>query len=288
MTMTVASASRVIVTATMAVLLATAVGSRHVIAQATTQPPRFEVASVKVNKSGERLMQLSMPPGRLIAVNVPLRQLIQFSYRLQDYQMVGGPDWQMTERFDINAKAETDASPETVSLMLQTLLADRFKLVIHREVRNMPIYALVIARDDKRLGPKLTASTVDCDAVRSARTPAAQQPRTADGRPLCGMNITRGRTWSGGAPVSILLLWLSQTVQRTVIDRTGLDGNFDVDLTFAPEQAPRPPGDTQPAGDSNGPSLFTALQEQLGLKLEAGTGPVDVLVIDSVQKPTED
>jgi uncharacterized protein (TIGR03435 family) len=274
------------------VLFLTAGFGMAAIAAQTPAPPRaaFDVVSVKPNASGERTMQLSLQPsGRLVAVNVPLQTLIQYAYQLQDYQMVGGPEWQRTDRFDIMATSSASMAAGAMVVMqpmIQSLLADRFRLIVHRESRDMPIFALVKAKSDGRLGPALTKSTVDCDAIRSAARPGVPQPLNASGQPACGMRITRGHAWSGGFPVSNLLLWLSQTVQRTVVDRTGLTGNYDADVTFTPDLPPGAQVDAPAAADP--PSLFTALQEQLGLRLDAQRGPVDVLVIDSAEKPAED
>ena len=149
----------------------------------------------------------------------------------------------------------------------------------------MPLYALVLARADGRLGPNLTLSKADCDAANAGRVPPP--PRGPDGKPVCGMNAGRGRLMVGGFPIPQLMLWFSQNVQRTVIDRTGLVGNYDFDLTFTPNQPPTASAD-QAAADATGASIFTAVQEQLGLKLDARQGPVEVLVIDSAERPRED
>jgi uncharacterized protein (TIGR03435 family) len=270
--------------------------------QAVADPhPTFEVASVKINRSGENNMRIGLQPGgRFTTTNVPLRALIRFAYQLQDFQMVGGPDWLTADRFDIVAKAEGDAPPSApgtvgpIQLMLRDLLEDRFKVAVHHETRDLPIYALVLARTDKKLGPKLSASTVDCQAMMSAAMarggpPAA--PPQVNGRPVCGMQVGLGRMVGGGFPLSQLASSLSQMVQRVVIDRTGLAGNYDLELTYTPDQMPQgtpPPGAPAPPPiDPNGPSIFTALQEQLGLKLDSQRGPVEVLVIDRAERPTE-
>ena len=265
--------------------------------------PTFEVASIKPNKSGDGRVMFGMQPGgRFTATNVPLRGIVVMAYQLQNFQLLGGPDWIDSERFDINAKAEGDiplgtpGSVGTMQLMLQALLAERFGLVVHREKRDLPIYALVLARNDGKLGPQLRPSTVDCQALgRSGRggPPAPNAPPPPPGeRPPCGMRMGPGNLMGGGFPVSQLAVALSPRVQRIVVDRTGLTGNFDLDLTWTPDQMPqgqRPPGAPEPPPiDPNGPSLFTALQEQLGLKLESTRGDVDVLVIDHVEAPKPD
>jgi uncharacterized protein (TIGR03435 family) len=187
--------------------------------------------------------------------------------------------------------------------MLRALLADRLKLKVHTESREMPIYALVLARSDGNLGPQLKKAAIDCGAIGAAR---GRGPAPAPGAPdargpanalppdvmRCGMRIGPGNVMAGGVVLPQFANTLAILVGRIVVDRSGLTGNFDIDLQFTPEQMPAfgpagpPPG--APPVDPNGPSIFTAIQEQLGLKLEATKGPVDVLVIDHVEHPTED
>ena len=175
--------------------------------------------------------------------------------------------------------------------MVKALMADRFKLRFHLETRELPVYELVLARTDGRLGPKLKPSTVDCAAAtRGAPPPAPPAPPPPGARPTCGMRSSTDRAagatlTAGGAMLAQLAANLSNAVGRTVVDKTGLAGGYDMDLFFIPDATMRP-ADVQFAAD--GPSLFTALQEQLGLKLESAKGPVEVLVIDSAQKPVED
>lgn len=265
---------------------------------ASSASPKFEVAAIKPNKSGEPFMRIGVQPGgRFTATNVPVRDLIRSAYQVQPFQLVGGADWIGTERFDITAKAEgeiTMAPPGTVGpmqWMLRSLLAERFKLVAHEEERELPIYSLIFARTDKKLGPKLQVSTIDCQGIINAARgggPPAIPPPTASGRPTCGMRVGPGQIMAGGFPMSNLANALAPMVQRYVIDRTGLTGNYDMEVAFTPEQMPQGGGANAPNFDPNGPSIYTALQEQLGLKLDSQRGPVKVLVIDSVERPTED
>jgi uncharacterized protein (TIGR03435 family) len=182
--------------------------------------------------------------------------------------------------------------------MLKALLAERFKLVAHNESRELPVYDLVMARSDARPGPQLRKSDVDCAALFAARRgggPPPPPPQPGE-RMQCGMFGGIGRVTAGAVTMAQFGTLLSRLVNRTVVDKTGLAGNFDIDLTFTPDQPARAPGapPDQPIRangvdiDPNGPSLFTALQEQLGLKLDSQKGPVDVVVIDSVEHPTED
>jgi uncharacterized protein (TIGR03435 family) len=205
--------------------------------------------------------------------------------------------------------------------MMKTLLAERFRLVAHAETREMPILALVLARSDGRLGPQLKKSAVDCAALAApqrggpppdGRGGPPPNGRRGDGsglagrgtpppagtafslgeRPQCGGRGGFGQMIAGGLPISQFVTQLSQLTSRVVVDRTGLTGGYDIDLKWTPTPdqlppGPPPPGFEPPPVDPNGPSLFTALEEQLGLKLDAARGPVDVLVIDGIEPPTE-
>jgi len=271
-----------------------------------TPAPAFEVASIKPNNSGDgTVMMQQQPGGRFTAKNIPLRLLIRNAYQLQDFQIVGAPSWINSERYDIVAKAEDGTPPETpsldrtgpnrIQLMIRSLLAERFQLVAHEETRELPIYALVVARSDGKLGPDLKKSEVDCNAVFAAGRGRGMPPPPPPGapqpgeRPQCGIRIGMGNLAMGGAPLPQFANSLAMFVGRTVQDKTGLAGNYDVTLTWTPDQMPqRPPGAPEPPpADPNGPSIFTALQEQLGLKLDSQKGPVSVLVIDRVERPKE-
>ena len=184
--------------------------------------------------------------------------------------------------------------------MLQSLLADRFKLAAHRENREMPIFALVAARGDRRLGEKLRPSSTDCAAMFAERARAGQPgPLVSGDRPTCGLVVSPWSIRIGGGPLSQLTMVLTQMTNRFVVDQTGLAGNYDVDLQWTPTglRMNRPPGgDGAPGGpplpvpppDANGATLETAIQEQLGLKLDPQRAPVPVLVIDRVDQPTPD
>jgi uncharacterized protein (TIGR03435 family) len=268
--------------------------------------PTFDVASVRPNTSGDnKQMSQILPGGRFNGINIPPRLLIINSFGLQEQQLVGAPPWISSERFDIVAKAEGELGPpistdgpSRLQLMIRTLLEDRFKLKVHRESKEVPIYSLVLARPDGRLGKGLTVSTVDCEALAAARrnSPPSDVPKRGE-RPECGAWIGFGELTAGGRPLVELVSLLSSTVGRSVVDRTGLTGRYDVTLRWTPERLPqREPG--TPAGqpfrmngveiDPNGPSIFTALQEQLGLKLESDRGTVEALVIDHIERPRPD
>ena len=249
------------------------------------QRQSFEVASVKPNKSGETTSFLTPRPGGNFAVgNMTLRGLIMFAYGIQGFQLVGVPDWVATERFDITAKAAADVPPTPIgrtspeALMLRSLLEDRFRLSAHRETRDLPIYALVLARADGRLGPQLRQTTSDyCARLLAAAGKAGDTPIPA-GCPVCGMRPggTGNEITAGAIPMNEFARFLNVNVGRTVVDRTGLTGVWDFDLKWSPPNAPTP--------DPDRPSIFTALQEQLGLRLDATTGPVEVLVIDRLER----
>jgi len=258
----------------------------------------FEVASVKPNRSsGNVFPQVQVQAGgRFVATNLTLQGLLVFAYGLNAGVEVEGPAWLNVDRFDVLAEAPSDPAllqrdVGRAASMLRTLLAERFKLVLHRAHPERPIYALVFARSDKRLGPQIHPSATDCTAVLAARRGVPPSPPPLDQRPQCG-SVGRLGAWSGGAaPLASLVVMLTRQVGRTVVDRTGLTGRYDIDLNWTPDQAIQrtltgaPP---LPGIDPNGPSIFTALQEQLGLKLEPTTAPVDVLVIDHVEPPTPD
>ena len=270
---------------------------------AAQQPPlAFETASVKPNKSGveERYIRIDPSGSSLTVVNLQLRELITFAYQIQRFQLEGGPDWIASDRFDILARPER-AVPSTgaffdgqdpMRMMLRTLLADRFKLVMHKETKELPIFELVLARQDGKLGPQLRPAAVDCAARATAAAkggPPLPAPSGPPGPGSCGSTMNPLGIRGGGVTMSLLANLLVGPAQRLVIDRTGLAGNWDFEVKYTPDPSQLPPGMSladAPGVDQNGPSLFTALEEQLGLKLRAARGPVEVLVIDSVQQPT--
>lgn len=283
---------------------------------AQEKSPAFEVASVKPsnpNTSGPMGMfpvLLPMPNGRLTATNVPLRLLVRMAYGVQDFQIEGGPPWQMSQRFDITAKAE-DGSAATIPAMLpmlKTLLAERFKLKVHTETREMAVSALVVAREDGKLGPKLTPTTSDCSNAAAENQKLAEAVLKGGPGALTGMVPKPGETRkcammpamgpggfgmrADGQPISVIVQLLTQAVGRVVTDKTGLTGLYDWEIKFDPQvlmQIASQVGVNLPAGanlpQSDNPSLLTALREDLGLKLNSERGPVEILVIDSAEMP---
>jgi uncharacterized protein (TIGR03435 family) len=278
--------------------LAWAVSLRGGQEKPTSTPTTFEAASLKPNRSGDSGSTFRrLPGGRFNAINVTLRQLITNAYQIQGFQLVSAPEWIGEERFDIVAKIEGNPPPmppgspnDPMILAVRVLLEDRFKLVTHRETRQLDIYALVMARPDRRNGPALRQTQQDCERLMREVARTGVMPSPPPGTSvLCGSRGTFGRVDAGGVTMSMLANNLASQVGRIVVDRTGLEGGWDFELTFAPEaRGPLPSGVEPPPVEPDAPSLFTALQEQLGLKLESTKGPVEVLVIDGVSRPTPD
>ncbi len=281
-----------------------------VLVAQNASPPAFEVASVKPNTSGTVQRGGGPQPGRFVRSNVTLRQLIQMAYSQQAFdrrEISGGPDWIDSERFDVEAKIDDGqagnlgrlylpdgkGSPGLAYQMVKALLADRFKLVVHSETRDRPVYALVLARADRRMGPQLQRSAVDCDAVMAAIVANGRPPGPAKtgGAPPCSMGGGAGRLMGNALTMQQIGNGLSPYVNRVVRDRTGMAGNFDLDLAWTPapgEYAGLGPFDHNAPAAAEATSIFTALQEQLGLRLEATTGPVDVIVVDRAERPSVD
>ena len=261
---------------------------------AAQAPKSFEVASVKPSAANgdptSSIPRMVPANGRLTVANMPLRLLIRIAYEVQDFQISGGPPDLMTAKFDITAKSEdgvTPTSKDTLA-MLRSLLVERFKLKTHTEPKEMPIYALMVARSDGRLGPDLRPSASDCIGKEAqTQNPCTVLPTMA-GAGSFGIRA-KGQT------LEALLSILTQATGRTVVDQTGLTGLYDFELTFDPEVMLRmvsqqgvnlPTPASVPASDS--PALMTAIQEQLGLKLDSQRGPVASLVIDHIEAPAPD
>jgi uncharacterized protein (TIGR03435 family) len=248
-------------------------------AQPAPAEPAFDVAAIRENHSDHtaRSHIVSSPgDGHLTVINVPMKMLLQFAFALPETRILGGPDWLNSIKFDIEAKADSSVDDRLRALssdqakilkqkMVQALLADRSKLVCHIETRELPVYALVAAKGRPRLQPsRSNGSTVDSSNDR--------------------INI-RG----GDNTVSTLAAELSKRLGRVVIDKTGIAGRYDIVLNWSPDDGTSVP----PSGNSAisaatdlGPSIFTAIEEQLGLRLESHKGPVQVLVIDTIEMPS--
>jgi uncharacterized protein (TIGR03435 family) len=251
--------------------------------------PAFEVVSVKPNDSGDtRTSSMVQPGARYTATNMTLGMLIKTAYQVHDDQIVGGPDWLNADRFDITARG--DGNPSTTAfvtqarLMLRSALTDRFRLTLYRETREIPIYTLVFARRDARFGRQFRRT--DPDGCSGAAKPLPSPSDALEPVPdlPCGGGFSRaGHLGGRGADFAVLVRALSTWTDRVLIDRTGLAGRFDWDLQWTPE--PPTPGI---AIVPNRLPLVTAMQDQLGFRLEPGRAPAEVLVIDRAERPTPD
>jgi uncharacterized protein (TIGR03435 family) len=267
------------------------------------QAVRFDAASIKPNIAGPTSMLWAFRGRRFTARYATVKSLIctaygQVEHTLANDQVSGGPGWLESDRFDVEATAPgTPDSPRgtfpaPVLAMLRSLLEERFQLQAHFVTKQLPVYELVLARHDGALGPRLRRRMTDCVAGQ----PAPREPRnlfnpTSAERRACGGQIGPGTLNFSGMTMTNLISVLTRFVpgiDRIVVDRTGLAGTYDVDLTWRFEAQDEQTRALLPPPDPNAPSLFTALQEQLGLKLEPTKGPVDVLVIDRVEHPAND
>ena len=261
------------------------------------QQPAFDVVSIKPSPPGAQNRLPRISPGRVELFNTTLKQLIGSAYSRFPFdprEVVGGPAWIDSERFDIVATMERPPQFDQTSMlgelngMLRVLLEQRFGVKAHNEQREGEVYTLTFARNDRKTGAGLRQVPDACAAALKELTAAAPPPQRS-GPPPCSFGGPPGRLIGTGVTIAMFASVLSGNVGRTVIDRTGLAGSFDLELTFDPASAAKappgaPPGPT-PTDDSK-PSIFTALQEQLGLKLESTRGPIDVLVIDQAERPT--
>jgi uncharacterized protein (TIGR03435 family) len=226
--------------------------------------------------------------------------LVRIAFQLQDNQIVGGPNWLFEDRFDVMGTGVAPGKDGPLFAKLRSMLVDRFHLVTHVEKRELPVYELVLARRDGKLGEKLAQS--DCPEIPQAagargRGPQPPVPSPGQRPPRCGnVGLGPGSLTFGGVTMTTIQTQLSRLVGRVVVDKTNLKGTYDGSLTYAPDPGINPngrdfsPGGPPPAAPaaSDAPSIFAAVQEQLGLKLESTTGPVEVLVIDSAEKPSAD
>ena len=272
---------------------------------ATTPSYVFEVATLKQNKGGERGGGIRrLPGGRVTVTNMPARALVTFAYQLGQWQLIGGPGWLADDKFDITAKIEGNpewegpgsGKPDPIQIAMRALLVDRFKLKLHTEKRDLDAYALMVAKPGT-LGPALKPSTTDCKALaeqlRQGKQPPGGPPM-ADGIMPCSIMGRIGQIAFDGFPMLQVTTMLVGQAGRPVVDRTNLTGNWRFLMKFSQERpqglpaGPEADKIAEAAGDPNMPSFFTALQEQLGLKLESTKAPFDVTVIDAAEHPTED
>jgi uncharacterized protein (TIGR03435 family) len=240
------------------------------IAQQTTV--RFEVASIHLNKSGERRYGVTPKGSRFTATNMTLFALVQWAYEMEEFRISGGPSWLKSDRFDIAADAAGTQSIAQFRLLLQQLLRDRFRLEVHRQSKDLAIYELTVAKGGAKL------KEAKCVGVPGPANP-------------CGgtSGSSRGNLIGRAVPMATLAKDLSGMLGRPVLDKTMLKGEYDFELTWTPDETSRRgPGDPDaPPASADGPSLFTAIQEQLGLALKSGKGVIDVLIVDQAELPTE-
>ena len=256
-----------------AVIVASAAG--QALASAQVDSPKalkFDVASVRRNTSGESKAGMGRAPAGIAFINVTLQRLLQSAFALRDFQVVGGPSWLSTDKFDVIAKAAAGSTPTRADInqMFQQLLIERFKLVHRLETRAMPIYALTMVKPGV-LGERLRRNSIDC---ASPDTPVAvrRDPKQ------CGLRFGYSTIDSQGRTLEYLTESLTSHTGRLIVDRTGLTGAFDFSIQW----------NRAGTSDSPDPSLFAALQEQLGLTLESTTGPVEILTIQKAEHPTPD
>lgn len=259
----------------------------------SVKPLAFDVISIKPDKdntglsgqtaNGEHIMSnrvmIRTPPDGFTASNINVRMLIATAYAIKDDLIIGGPDWISSTGYDVDAKVTSFDPPEARQLtreqrnqMLQSLLADRFGLIVHNETKDAPIYELTIAKG----GPKLHEATPG-DTYPNG-------PKGPDGVSHPGMMMMtgQGKLAAQAVPISNLADMLARQLHRTVVDKTGLTGKYDITLQYTPDNGP-----AADSPDASGPSIFTALQEQLGLKLDSTKGPVKTLVIDHIEHPLD-
>jgi bla regulator protein BlaR1 len=242
----------------------------------------FEVASVKPNVSANGPADPQVSPGRFSWFNVTLRLLIQVAYDVRPYQLIGLPDWANTARFDVAATTSFAASPQQTKGMLQRLLVDRFDLAVHHDRRELAVYTLVLAHRDGRLGPNIHPSALDCESIAARPLDSGTAQTSYD---ACAPQMGLTRLKATGFRMSGLASALMRIFDRAVVNQTGLPGTFDAELTWTPDPMMMPNGVLLPPNVTSGaPSIFTALEEQLGLRVVSGRGAIDVLVINRLSR----
>jgi uncharacterized protein (TIGR03435 family) len=245
---------------------------------------RFEVASIRPYVDNGPTRFRMQPGGRLDITGGSVRVLLSNAFRVRGSDVIGLPEWGDKDRYSVLAKAPDGAPQGGIPTMLANLLADRFSLVMHRETRETQSFDLVLARDDGKLGPALTPTSVECQAAIATKAPAAAAPPAAgpDRAPCGSMQAAAGIARASGVVLGRLVQMLAQFTGQPVSDKTGLDGLYDFTLTFSPNL------NADAAVNADAPHLFTALQEQLGLRLSSQRGTALVVVVDRIEKPTLD
>jgi uncharacterized protein (TIGR03435 family) len=250
-------------------------------AAVSAQTPSFDVVSIKPNTSGSLSMSVGGPPGRFVAVNATVLTLVQNGYSQETFHIFGVRGWMESDRYDVSATFTAPSTAEQRRAMVRKMLVDRFKFVSHFETRAMPAYVLTLTRADGTLGPRIRPWDVDCKAVWSGAM-TNPPPSSVPGIPPCGGRGGAGLYAQSGVDMQGFARSLASTLGATVIDQTGLKGQWEIHLQW---NAGTPRFDGAHADEFG--SLFTVLPEQLGLKLDARRMPVEVLVIDSIERPSD-
>jgi uncharacterized protein (TIGR03435 family) len=270
-------------------------------AQTPAAQPRFDVVSIRQNKSGALEGGLRINPGgQMQWTSTTLKELIGTSFQRFAFDMretTGGPSWLDQARFDVVVqtgtgapKVDPDGFPSETFAMIRAMLAERFGVVTHNEQREAPIYRLVVARQGGSLGPGLRRVDANCSTAMNTQAGGKGLPMREGRGPDCTFGGPPGSLQGNAVTLDMIARVIGRQVNRHTVNATGIDGYFDLDLKFSPElvQSPpgREPGDPLPA-PTDAPSIFTAVQEQLGLRLESARGQIDVLVVDRAERPTE-
>jgi uncharacterized protein (TIGR03435 family) len=263
--------------------------------------PKYDVATIKPAQGSDMRIAFMFTPDGISLSGVQLQMMLREAFHVEDDHIIGAPGWVKTTRYDVQAKVAPEDAPKLGKLkiderrsMLLPLLVERFNLKYHHETRELPGYELVVAKG----GPKMKMSEIQDSAAPKPGDPGAN-PKPGEPAPTTGPRrmlrmMGRGQVEAEGSNTQMLARVLSQQLGRTVVDKTGLSSNYDYKLSWTPDDAPPPMAGGAEGGppkevtsDSTGPSLLTALQEQLGLKLESTKGMADVIVIDHIDQPSE-
>jgi uncharacterized protein (TIGR03435 family) len=256
----------------------------YVTVHGQTSSMRFEAASVRRAQANGAGMSMRWEGGRFVMTNGFVHSLIAAAYPSDTGELLGAPDWMSKETFDVVATTNVIPTLEQRQAMLRALLSERFKLTVHSEFAERDVYVMVLASTDGRLGPQLRRSPLDCaafNAAREQRRSVEQLPAPSNGAPPCGIRVTDAAMMAGGVPMSSLAGTISGAAGRKVIDRTGLDGYYEITLRFVEASL-----STQ--SDTDNVSIFSAVREQLGLRLEPRRERMSVVVLDRVERPTPD
>jgi len=263
-------------------LLAIVIAS-SVYAQAPTTPPPYVASPIRKNVEG-RQGGTGFRPGNFVMTGGTIRSIFQLAYPSEGIDPIGAPDWMLTERYDLTVRFEQERLPqEQLQAVFREIFATQLKMKVHYERRDTPTYSMVLARADGRLGPGVRKLGVDCDALRDAARrgePFPALPPAANGVAACQDRVGNGSVQSGGMRFSQLARTVRNPAGRIIVDDTGLTGFYEFTLEWAPG-----PGDA--ASPDPRPNIFTAFEEQLGLRLRPSTTPVEVVVIDHVERPTD-